>query len=179
MKPTDVDLHCLQFSIWIQIINNLNQAIWLADNLKRAWHLNLFSRTRANLYRFFPENKIWHFMQIVSIGVQVDTFILDFKKAFDTPSRELKNKLFGYGSDGKTLRCKVGKMLSNMSIFHANSINWQILVDWIDHSETGMPFQIQLLPLLKMQRTVWLGLPFWWELGTNSSYRRSWWMNVN
>ena len=30
-KPTDLDLHCLPFSMWIYI-NNLNQVIWLAEN---------------------------------------------------------------------------------------------------------------------------------------------------
>ena len=36
---------------------------------------------------------------------QVDTFILDFEKAFDTPPHELlKSKLFSYGTGGKTLK---------------------------------------------------------------------------
>ena len=36
---------------------------------------------------------------------QVDTFILDFEKAFDTPPHELlKSKLFNYGIGGKTLK---------------------------------------------------------------------------
>ena len=36
---------------------------------------------------------------------QVDTFILDSEKIFDTPSHELlKSKLLGYGTGGKTLR---------------------------------------------------------------------------
>ena len=36
---------------------------------------------------------------------QVDTFILDFEKAFDTPLHELlKSKLFSYGIGGKTLK---------------------------------------------------------------------------
>ena len=36
---------------------------------------------------------------------QIDTFILDFKKAFDTPPHELlKSKLFSYGIGGKTLK---------------------------------------------------------------------------
>ena len=47
-KPTDVDLHCLPLSMRIYI-NNLDQVIWLAENLKRAWHLNFFSRTRVKL----------------------------------------------------------------------------------------------------------------------------------
>ena len=35
---------------------------------------------------------------------QVDTFILDFEKAFDTPPHELfKSKLFSYGIGGATL----------------------------------------------------------------------------
>ena len=36
---------------------------------------------------------------------QVDTFILDFEKAFDTPHHELlKSKLFSYGIGGTTLK---------------------------------------------------------------------------
>ena len=36
---------------------------------------------------------------------QVDTFILDFEKAFNTPPHEhLKSKLFSYGIGGKTLK---------------------------------------------------------------------------
>ena len=36
---------------------------------------------------------------------QVDTFILDFEKAFDTPPHELlKSKLFSCGIGGKTLK---------------------------------------------------------------------------
>ena len=36
---------------------------------------------------------------------QVDTFISDFEKAFDTPSHELlKSKLYRYGIGGKTMK---------------------------------------------------------------------------
>ena len=42
--------------------------------------------------------------KILDAGGQVDTFILDFEKAFDIPPRELlKCKLHGYGMSGKTL----------------------------------------------------------------------------
>ena len=44
-------------------------------------------------------------VKILDKGGQVDTFILDFEKAFDTPPHELLlSKLFGYGIGGKTLR---------------------------------------------------------------------------
>ena len=43
--------------------------------------------------------------KILDNGGQVDTFILDFEKTFDTPPHELlKSKLFGYGICGKTLK---------------------------------------------------------------------------
>ena len=49
-KPTDLDLHCLSFSMWIKYINNLDQVIWLAENWKWVWHLNLFSMRRVKIY---------------------------------------------------------------------------------------------------------------------------------
>ena len=43
--------------------------------------------------------------KILDNGGQVDTFILDFEKFFNTPHYELlKCKLYGYGIDGKTLK---------------------------------------------------------------------------
>ena len=48
----------------------------------------------------------------------------------------------------------------------------------LKQSEIGMSFQIWLLSLLKVWMIVWLGLPLWWELGTNFPYYRSWWINV-
>ena len=43
--------------------------------------------------------------KILDNGGQVDTFILDFEKAFDTPPHELlKSKLFGCGIGGKKLK---------------------------------------------------------------------------
>ena len=44
-------------------------------------------------------------VKILDKGGQVDTFILDFEKAFDTPPHELlKCKLYGYGIGGKTVK---------------------------------------------------------------------------
>ena len=43
--------------------------------------------------------------KILGSGGQVDTFILDFEKAFETPPHELlKSKLFGCGIGRKTLK---------------------------------------------------------------------------
>ena len=43
--------------------------------------------------------------KILDNCLQVDTFILDFKKAFDIPPHELlKSKLFGCGIGRKTLK---------------------------------------------------------------------------
>ena len=43
--------------------------------------------------------------KILDKGGQVDTFVLDFEKAFDTlPHELLKCKLYGYGIGGKTLK---------------------------------------------------------------------------
>ena len=44
-------------------------------------------------------------VKILDKAGQVDTFILDFEKAFDTPPHELlQSKRFGHGIGGKTLR---------------------------------------------------------------------------
>ena len=44
--------------------------------------------------------------KILDKGGQVDTFILDSERAFDTPPHKLlKCKLYGYGIGGKTLKC--------------------------------------------------------------------------
>ena len=47
LVPTDLGLLYLSLNIWLSI-KNLDQVIWLAGNLKWAWHLNLFSMTRVN-----------------------------------------------------------------------------------------------------------------------------------
>ena len=51
----------------------------------------------------FQQNSDW--AKILDNRRQVDTFILDFEKAFDTPPHELlKSKFFSYGIGGKTLK---------------------------------------------------------------------------
>ena len=45
-----------------------------------------------------------HWANILGNRGQVDTFILDFEKAVDTPHELLKSKLFSYGIGGKTLK---------------------------------------------------------------------------
>ena len=58
--------------------------------------------------------------KILDKGGQVDTFILDFKKAFDTPPRELlKSKLSGYGIGGKTL-----KWIDSFLCFRQQRVKW-------------------------------------------------------
>ena len=63
-KPTDLDLHCLLFSMWIYI-NNPDQVIWLAENSKRVWHLNLFSRTRVKNSFIQCYNFRWDFKYLL------------------------------------------------------------------------------------------------------------------
>ena len=47
-----MDLHCMSLSMWL-FINKLNQVIWLAENWKWAWYLNLFSIRKG----FFRKKK--------------------------------------------------------------------------------------------------------------------------
>ena len=61
---------------------------------------------------------------------QVDTFMLDFEKAFDTPPHELlKSKLFGCGIGGKTLKwidsfCATDKSCKQSNIGLGLSFVW-------------------------------------------------------
>ena len=69
-------VHCLSFSSWIYI-NNWDQAIWLAENWKRAWHLNLFNKTRAkNLGICDP--KFWTYFCIIELLTTQLNFVHPF-----------------------------------------------------------------------------------------------------
>ena len=72
----------------------------------------LFDRQHAFRKRHSYETQLTtvinYWVKILDKGGQVNTFILDFEKAFDTPPHELlKSKLFGYGIGGKTLRYEI------------------------------------------------------------------------
>ena len=74
----DLYLVCLSSSMWI-CINNLDHVIWLAENFKWAWHLNLFSMTMVNFttlrsnsvddkLTFSQKNRTWYFNPYHSLG---------------------------------------------------------------------------------------------------------------
>ena len=65
---------------------------------------------------------------------QVDTFILDFEKAFDTPPQELlKSKLFGCGIGGKTLkRIDFFSVLQTTAVKGAKS-DWAQVLSGVPH----------------------------------------------
>ena len=67
-------------------------------------HKRLSDRQHAFRKRHSCETQLNDWAKILDNGGQVDTFILDFEKAFASPHELLKCKLYGYGIGGKTLK---------------------------------------------------------------------------
>ena len=64
--------------MWIYI-NNLDQVIRLAENLKRAWHLNLFSRTSVKLQTAYHNCSRWYFdCNMWTFKAQITLFVCLF-----------------------------------------------------------------------------------------------------
>ena len=72
-------------------------------------HLNEHKRLSDRQHAFRKSTQlatvIDEWAKFLDSQCQVDTFILDLEKAFDTPPHELlKSKLFSYGIGGKTIK---------------------------------------------------------------------------
>ena len=76
-------------------------------------------------------------VKILDNGGQVDTFILNFEKAFDTQPHELlQSKLFGCGIGGKTLKCIDSFLCYRQQrvVVNGTKSDWApVLLDWYSH----------------------------------------------
>ena len=78
---------------------------------------------------------------------QVDTFILDFQKAFDTPPHELlKSKLFSYGIGGTTLNLINAFFCFRQQQVVVNVIksDWALVVSGVPHGNVPGPLLFSL-----------------------------------
>ena len=91
-------IHCklLEHIVYSNIMDHLEKHSLLSDRQ------HAFKKKHSCKIQLVTVINDW--AKILDKGGQVDTFILDIEKAFDTPPHELlKCKLFGYGIRGKTL----------------------------------------------------------------------------
>ena len=95
-RPVSLTCKLLEHIVCSNIMAHLDEHELLSDRQHafRKWH-----RCETQLTTVIND---W--AKILDKKGQVDTFILDFEKAFDTPPHELlKSKLFSYGIGGTTL----------------------------------------------------------------------------
>ena len=94
---TCVPCKLLEHIVCSNIMTHLNEHKLLSERL-HAFQKKHSCETQLIIF-------IDDWAKILDEGGQVDTFILDFEKAFDTPPHELlKCKLYGYGISGKSLK---------------------------------------------------------------------------
>ena len=94
---TCVPCKLLEHIVWSNIMAHLDENKLLSDRQ------HAFRKRHSCETQLITAINYW--AKILVNGWQVDTFILDFEKAFDTPPHELlKCKLNGYGIGGKTLK---------------------------------------------------------------------------
>ena len=85
----------------IHVVSLISWHIWTNINFYQINNMHSERGTAVKL----SWSVINDWAKILDNGGQVDTFILDFEKAFDIPPHELlKCKLYGYGTGGKTLK---------------------------------------------------------------------------
>ena len=97
VSPTCVACNLLEHIVCSNIMAHLDEYKLLSDRQ------HAFRKRHRCGTQLTTEINNWD--KILDNGGQVDTFILNFEKAFDTPPHELlKSKLFGCGIVGKTLK---------------------------------------------------------------------------